>query len=77
MSDEFQIGDYDAESAETLGNQTGIETLNPPRLEQFEMSWENMTEYIPCSEMRWSKFGFIKRMPNSSFLVVVVLSFDI
>lgn len=56
MSDQFQIGDYDAESAETLGSQTEFEssdggtesTTARVSVMQFEMCSESMTEYIPC-----------------------------
>ncbi|KAG7608274.1 S-adenosyl-L-methionine-dependent methyltransferase [Arabidopsis suecica] len=57
MSDEFQIGDYDVESAETLGNQTEFESSDDDDIKsttarvsvrKFEICSENMTEYIPC-----------------------------
>lgn len=58
MSDQFQIGDYDADSAETLGNQTESEssdgdiesTASTARVSvrKFEICSENLTDYIPC-----------------------------
>lgn len=70
MSDEFQIGDYDAESAETLGNQTEYETSDGDTtsttarvsLRQFEICSENMTEYIPCLD----NVEAIKRLNSTS-----------
>lgn len=56
MSDEFQIGDYDVESAETLGNQTESEsgdgdtesTMARVSVSNFGVCPESMTDYIPC-----------------------------
>lgn len=57
MSDQFQIGDYDAESADPLGNQTEIEssdgdteptTTARVTVRKFDMCPESMTDYIPC-----------------------------
>lgn len=57
MSDEFQIGDYDAETAEASGNRTESEssddeptttTAARASVGKIEVCPEVMTYYIPC-----------------------------
>lgn len=50
MSDEFQVGDYDAEAAESSGNETESEPTTIARVSvgRIEVCSEVMTDYIPC-----------------------------